>query len=329
VKTENYSALLQETDEKAYSADKIKEWEKICNECHPLTIATCITNCRVWKQKNEFRKLYEKMKNPKFLANLLNTLKNRRRLQILKILSKNRHSMDKLQQELKTLGYNHSQQTIAEEYVKPLTAVGLVEEDQQNYYLTALGHKMSELIENFFDAENALPAYSECYEETALGMLLDMSKTYKEFETVIPPKSVARVLSRLQKAKLVETTKENDYIFYFRTKRNPNIVKFSPTERKVYENIPMQGISAQKLAEKTHVSLRRTYKYLRRLRGKKAVFTRKKPKSYTLTTKGLQIAEVLKKIRNLALETLATASHVVNDHDPQRLLTLATSKTES
>jgi sugar-specific transcriptional regulator TrmB len=132
----------------------------------------------------------------------------------------------------------------------------------------------------------------------------------------------------LQKAKLIETTKENDYIFYFQTKRDSNSTKFSPTERRVYENIPTEGFPARKLAEKTSISLRRTYKYLRRLKGKKLVFVRKRPKSYAVTAEGLEIARMLKEIRNLTLEILATASHIVNNNEPREVLMVATSQTK-
>jgi len=329
MKTEDYQTQLQETEEKRSLADTVKEWGETCKNCNPLTPITCISGCKIWKQKNELRKLYKKMKNPNFMTNLLNTLKNDRRLQILIIISEGFHSIARLQQELKKRGYYHSQQTIAEEYLTPLLEVGLAEEDQNRYYATVFGCRLNELIKGFCDVENVLPPHSECYEETALGMLLDKPKTYEDFEGMIPAKSVARVLNRLQKVKLVETAKENDYIFYFQTKRDSNTISFSPTERRIYENIPKKGIPARKLAEKTSISLRRTYKYLRRLKGKKLVFARKRPKSYALTAKGLKIAKMLRGIRNFTLETSATASHVVNNNRPHELLTLATSQTES
>jgi predicted transcriptional regulator len=269
------------------------------------------------------------MKNPNFMIKLLNTLKNDRRLQILEIISEWCYSIARLQQELKKRGYYHSQQTIAEEYLTPLLEVGLAGEDQNRYYATVFGCRLNELIKDFSDVENVLPPHSECYEETALGMLLDKPKTYEDLEGMIPAKSVARILNRLQKAKLVETTKENDYIFYFQTKRDSNSINFSPTERRIYENIPIKGIPARKLAEKTSISLRRTYKYLRRLKGKKLVFARKRPKSYALTAKGLKIADILKGTRSLTLETLATASHIVNNNGPHELLMVATSQTKS
>ena len=311
METEDYQAQLHEAKEKTSFADKVKEWEETCKNCNPLTPITCVSSCKIWKQKNELRELYEKMKNPNFVMTLLNTLKNDRRLQILEIISEGYHSVARLQQELKKQGYYHSQQTITEEYLTPLLEVGLAEEYQNRYCATAFGCRLNGLRKDFSDVENVLPPHSECHEETALGMLLNKPKTHQDFENIIPRKSVARMLSRLQKAKLVETTNENEYVFYFQTKRDSNAVNFSPAERRIYENIPINGIPARKLAEKTSVSLRRTYKYLRRLKGKKLVFARKKPKSYTLTAEGLKIATMLKEIRNLTQETSGTASHIL------------------
>ena len=97
-------------------------------------------------------------------------------------------------------------------------------------------------------------------------------------------------------------------------------MRFSPTERKVYENIPSEGIPARKLAGKTGISLRRTYKYLKRLKKKKLVFTRKKPKTYSLNAEGLQIAMLLEKIRDLVVEALATAAALVRDENIHKSL---------
>jgi predicted transcriptional regulator len=322
MKTENYSALLQEeAEEKTSLTDMLKNWEEICNDCRPLTPIACVTNCNIWKQKNEFRTLCEKMRNSSFMTKLLNTLKNKRRIQILEIISKGRCSVTRLQQELKKLGYSHSQQTIAKEYVTPLMEVGLVEENENQYYATLFGSRLKELAKISYDIDAVLPPHSECYEETVLSMLINEPKIFKDFEGTIPAKSVARVLNRLQKAKLIETTKENDYVFYFKTKRDSNSAKLSPTEKRAYENIQLDGISAQKLAEKTRISLRRTYKYLRRLKGKKLVFTRKRQKSYALTAKGLQIALMLKGIHDLAMEIFETALKVIKYEETYGLLT--------
>jgi hypothetical protein len=158
MKTEDYQVQLQETEEKTSLADTAKEWEETCKNCNPLTPITCMSSCKIWKQKNEFRKLYMKTKNPSFMINLLNTLKNDRRLQILEIISEGYYYIARLQQKLKKRGYYHSQQTIAEEYLAPLIEVGLAVEDQNRYYATVFGCRLNELIKGFSDVEKRFTA---------------------------------------------------------------------------------------------------------------------------------------------------------------------------
>jgi predicted transcriptional regulator/DNA-binding HxlR family transcriptional regulator len=321
MKTENYSNPLIGAAEHTSLAETVEKWAKICKNCNPLTSITCVTSCKIWRQKNEFRRLYEKMKNPSYLTKLLNTLKNKRRLQILNIASEGRYSLAKLQQELEKLGYQHSQKTIADEYLTPLVEIELLEENQENqYHATLFGYRLNELTRFSYDVADILPPHSECYEENALNMLLYEPKTFEDFKRIIPTKSIARVLDRLQKAELVKTTTENDYVFFFRTKRNPNNAQFSSTEKRVYENITAEGISARKLAEKTGISLRRTYRYLRKLKGKKLVFSRKRPKSYSLTAKGHRVAEFLSGVRNLTAEIYSTALHTLKDENHESLV---------
>lgn len=320
MKTENEIGQQEGTDEKASLSEILKRGEDACKNCNPLTPIICMTKCNTWKLKSEFRKLYEKMKNPIFKTNLLNTIKNQRRLQILKIISKGKCSTNRLQQELRKAGYYHSQKTITEEYINPLIEVGLADDFQGQYHATTFGRKLDELIKGSDYFGNILPPHSECYEETTLSTLLNTPKTFEDLKDVIPTKSVARVLSRLQKAGLIETAKEKDYVFYFRTKRDPEKAKFSPTERKTYENIPIEGTSARKLSENTRISLRRTYKYLRKLKGKKMVFARRNPKPYNLTVKGEQLSIILNKIYNLMAETLAAARLTRDKEEPEMLM---------
>lgn len=122
-------------------------------------------------------------------------------------------------------------------------------------------------------------------------------------------------MSRLQKKALVQTSNDKNYIFFFRTKRDSGLSSLSPTERRVYENISEEGISAGKLAEKSQISLRRTYKYLRKLKGKKLVFTRKRPLFYSLTAKGAKLALMLKAIHNLAIEAEATTMQLLKNEE--------------
>jgi len=326
MKVENVLNLAKRAEEQLSLAEILKKGEDACKDCNPLSPIVCVARCNIWKLKSELRKLYEKMKNPVFMINLLNTLKNKRRIQILKMISKRRFSISRLQQELKELGYYHSRKTIAEEYINALIEVGLADENQGQYHATTFGCRLNELLKDFNGLENILPPHSMCYEEVTLDMLLSEPKTFEDLKGVIPTKSVARVLSRLQKTGLIETAKEKDHVFYFRTKRDPENAKFSPTERRVYESIPVEGISGRKLAEIARISLRRTYKYLRKLKGKKMIFARKKRNSYNLTVKGAQVSIMLQGLRNLASETLEAAAQLVKEREPHELLMPDTSQ---
>lgn len=210
--------------------------------------------------------------------------------------------MVRLQQKLKKTGYYHSRRTIAEDYIDPLIEVGLVEENHNKYQTTLLGSKFNELIRDFSTIGELLPPHSECYEEKAIEALSKSPKTYEELKSVIPAESLSRILKRLQETNLITKDNENSYIFYFKTKRNPQQEKLSPTEKRVYENIPREDTTAKKLADKTNISLRRTYKYLKKLRGKKLVFKRKRPKTYALTKEGTQVAKLLEKMHVLLIE---------------------------
>jgi predicted transcriptional regulator len=303
------------TEKQTSLGDMLKNLKQNCRNCNPLTPLTCVTECKTWKLKNQLRKIHEKMQKPDFEEKLLNTLKNERRLQLLGLISKQGYPISQLQQKLKTLGFNHSKQTIVEEYINPLVDVGLVEDAQNPYHATILGYKVNDLVGDFHYLNEILPPHSECYEETILETLMDRPRTYQEMRAVVSAKSLARVMSRLQRTALVQTNDEKNYIFFFQTKRDSHLSTLSPTERRVYENISEDGISAGKLAEKTQISLRRTYKYLRKLKGKKLVFTRKKPLFYSLTTKGVVLASTLRAIRNLVVETQATTAQLLENEE--------------
>jgi predicted transcriptional regulator/DNA-binding HxlR family transcriptional regulator len=286
-----------------------------CRNCAPLTPLECITRCNVWKLKNELRRLRETMGNPDFIKNLFNVLKNETRLHILKAIVRGRYSISQLQQELKKTGHSHSQDTINEEYLRPLLEVGLAAENQDQYYATTFGGKLTEVLGDFPDFVDVLPAHSECYEEALLSELLSGPKTFEDVEALISPKIASRILKRLRTVGLIETPKERDYVFFFKSKRDPAKETFTLTERKIYDDIPEEGISAKKLAEKTELSMRRTYKYLRGLKGKKLIFTRKTPKAYGLTGKGEKLALVLRDLQNLVEEVWDSSEQVVNSEN--------------
>jgi len=279
--------------------------DKECKNCKPVTPLECITSCNVWKLRNELRRLCETMENPNFMKDLFNVLKNDTRLQILQAIVRRRYTLEKLQQELKKTGYLHSQDTISEEYLRPLLDLGLAAESQEQFYATTFGGRLNTLIENIPEFANFLPARSECYEENILRSLFNKPKTFEEIENIVSSKIVSRILKRLKTAGLIETPEERDYIFFFKSKRDPAKETLNPTENRVYSNIPDSGIAARKLAQKTELSLRRTYKYLRGLKGKKLIFARKTPKTYALTEKGERVAWLLEEMHKLVEETLS------------------------
>jgi predicted transcriptional regulator len=320
METQNNSSPALNGEKHAGLADILRSLEEKCKSCNPISPITCITDCKTWRLKNQLRKINGKMQRPNFVEQLLNTLKNGRRLQILDLISRQGYSLSQLQQKLTSLGYHHSQQTIVEEYINPLVEVGLAQEGQNPFRATVLGGKINELVKSSQDLENVLPPHSECYEETTLDALLERPRTYEDARMIIPAKSVARVLSRLQRSALIKTSKEKNYIFIFKTRRDSNLETVSPTERRVYQNIPADGVSAKKLSEKTEISLRRTYKYLRKLKGKKLVFTRKEPLAYSLTAKGTEVATMLRAVRNLANETQAITAQLLKNDETTRPL---------
>ncbi len=255
------------------------------------------------------------MDKPDYIKDLFNVLKNETRLHILKSIVSGRYSVSQLQQELKKAGYSHSQDTINEEYLQPLMAVGLATESRDEYYATTFGGRLTELLGVFPEFAEVLPSHSECYEETLLRALLGGPITFDEIENLISPKIASRILKRLRHVGLIETPEERDYIFFFKSKRDPAKETLAETERKVYDSIASEGISAGKLAKETGLSMRRTYKYLRGLKGKKLVFVRKTPKAYGLTCKGEMLASVLQELQLIVEETWSFSQQVFNGKD--------------
>jgi DNA-binding HxlR family transcriptional regulator len=251
------------------------------------------------------------MDNPNYIKELFNVLKNETRLHILRAILNGRRLVSQLQRELKKTGHNHSQENLSEEYLRPLMTVGLAAEAQDEYYATTFGGRLTELLGNSPEFVEMLPARSECYEETLLQYLLSGPKTFEGIEALIPPKNVSRTLKRLRSAGLIETPIERDYIFFFKSKRDPNKETFKATERKIYDSLADEGISAGRLAKETGLSMRVTYRYLRGLKGKKLIFVRKTPKAYGLTCKGKKLASVLQELRQIVEDTWNSSKQVM------------------
>jgi DNA-binding HxlR family transcriptional regulator len=296
-------------------SEMLKSLDAECRNCAPTSPLECITRCQVYKLKNELRKLRETMDNPNYIKELFNVLKNQTRLHILKAIVNGRYSVSQLQQELKKTGHSHSQDTINEEYLQPLMAVGLATESRDEYYATTFGGRLTNTLGSFPEFAEMLPAHSECYEENLLRALLSGPKTFEEIETLVSSKIASRILKRLRSVGLIESPEDRDYIFFFKSKRDPNKETFVDTERKVYDSILAEGISAGRLGKETGLSMRRTYKYLRGLKGKKLVFVRKTPKAYGLTCKGELLASVLRELQQIVDETWSFSQQVINSND--------------
>jgi DNA-binding HxlR family transcriptional regulator len=296
-------------------AQMLAKLDAECRNCAPTSPLECIGRCQVYKLKNELRKLRDTMDNPNFIKDLFNVLKNETRFHILKSIVKGKYSVNQIQQELKKTGHTHSQDTINEEYLRPLMEVGLANEAREEYYATTFGGRLTELLCDFPEYVNVLPAHSECYEEMLLRALLNGPKTFEDIQMLISPKITSRILKRLREVGLIETPEDRDYIFFFKSKRDPKKETFAPTERRVYDSISPEGISAGKLAKEIGISMRRTYKYLRGLKGKKLVFIRRTPKMYTLTGKGEKLASVLQGLHHLVEETWSSSQQVINSND--------------
>ena len=311
----NVLATARSAEKNRDFAVMLKILDEECRKCTPLTPLECISRCKTWKLKNELRILHKNIENPDFMKDLMNVLKNDTRLHILMMIAKGHYSVRKLQQELRKTGHSLSQDNIVEEYLRPLLEVGLAVEAQDQYHTTTFGGRLTELIEGSANLVNLLPAHSECYEETVLKALLSGPKTFEDINGFVSQRAVSRILKRLETVGLVETPKERAYIFFFRSKRDPAMEKFSSAESKVYNDIPDEGISAQKLAEKTGFAMRTIYKRLRGLKGKKLVFTRKMPKAYCLTAKGEKLASLLDALYTLVEETLSSSEQVFKDNE--------------
>lgn len=291
----------------------LKSLEQKCRNCSPPSPLQCINECKAYKLKNELRTLRKALANPDYTKELFNVLKNEARLQILEAIANGRSSVTQLQQELKKSGQTQSQGTICEEYIYPLVAVGLAAQSGDEYYATTFGLRLTPMLSRFKELAKRLPSHSECYEETLLQAMLSGPKTFEDIETIVLQKNVARILKRLSQTKLIDSPKERDYVFFFKSKRDPNKETFTPTEKKIYDALWPQGISAGNLAKETGLSPRIIYRYVRGMKGKKLVFCRRTPKTYRLTSVGEKIALALQAVQQIVEDMWNSSEIVVQD----------------
>jgi DNA-binding HxlR family transcriptional regulator len=293
---------------------KLKSLNAECRNCAPITPFECINGCRVYQLKSELRHLWEAMDNPNYMKELFNVLKNKPRLHVMQVLADGTWSLSQLQQVLKKAGHNYRLDHLGEECLRPLKAVGLVAMVRDNYHATTLSSRLNELLGGFIEFTDMLPTHSECNEEALLQALLSGPKTFEYIEALVAPKNVSRTLKRLRSSGLIKTPKARAYIFFFKTIRDPNKETLTATERKVYDAVALGGIPVETLAKKIGLSLRGTYKHLRRLKNKKLVFTRRIPKTYSLTCRGEKLALLLQQLQQTVEDTLYSTQQVMMDN---------------
>ncbi len=315
VEIESRQRLFKLVDNTPELGEIIRQADKFCQYCESISPMICIEQCEIWRAKNEFLEMNGTVCEKDHVNSLLNATKNDRRQKVMEALCGRPRSISGLQEYLKSGGYYHSQHTIANEYVKPLLDVGLVKKDGSTYRLTLYGQKFRDLL-NRFNVKNQLPPHSSGYEELLVKKLKDGPKSYADLVESVAQKSLSRSLKRLRESGLIARSKSPNYIFYFKTKKTPR-KPFSLTEKKVYEALPEAGISARKLSEEVGINLRRTYKYLRRLRKRRLVFTRKKPRTYELTRSGVELANFLEETANLVIDA-SKASAFLLERSNQR-----------
>lgn len=283
-------------------ADAMKRAESYCKDCKTSSPIVCVERCDVWRVKHEIVEIRRVMSESNHVRQLLNALKNKRRWKTLDWLCERPRSLKELQRDLRQSGFYHGRRTILEAYVKPMIKVGLIREDGFRFKATFYGIKIHNIVCGFGSLSSLLPVHSCCYEEVVLKELAK-PKTFNELATLVPSKSLSRILMRLRARGLLMKSPRIDYVFYHRVKGKPKM-KLTPTEKRVFKAIPQAGISVRQLMRAVGINLRRTYKYLRRLRLKKLVFALKVPKTYELTVQGREIVRILSEMENLAMSSL-------------------------
>ncbi len=283
-------------------SEALKQAENHCRDCKTSSPMVCVERCDIWRVKHEIRSIKQLVDDKHHSQKLLNAVKNPRRVKILDALCEQPRSLRDLQKYLKHERFYHSTSTIRSAYLKPLINAGLVREEASRYRVSLYGRSVHGLLHNSM-LGMAFPTHSCCYEETVIRELAKKPKTFDELATSVPKKSLSRVLMRLRRQGLLSITSRGEYVSYCRAKGRLR-QKLSPTEKRVYESIPIEGISTRELSEQAKISVRRTYKYLRRLRKKRLVFKVKKPRYYELTDKGNEAAALLYEIKALSASSL-------------------------
>jgi len=224
---------------------------------------------------------------------LLNVVKNKRRTKLAQILIERPLSLDEIQQRLKGEGYYHSRDTIRKYYAGPMVAAKLLVEENGRYGLTNEGRSLMALLGDM-DLGGIFPSSSGCYEEKCL-LALEVPRNYDDLSEYLPKADLQRTIRRLQGKGLVVKARPSRHVTYRRMAEGAD-APLSKTERKLLETIPKDGIGVDDIADAVGISLRRTYKYLKRLREKGLVSNTPNVTLLSLTEGGKKLAGKLQQI---------------------------------
>jgi DNA-binding MarR family transcriptional regulator len=139
------------------------------------------------------------------------------------------------------------------------------------------------------------PANSSCFEELSLMAMKNGFRTFDDLGRLIDVSVLPRALSRLQKEDLIRSNRPKDYVQFYRV-RVRLLGEATPTERRVFHAVSQDGISVKDLAKAVGINVRRTYKYLARLKKRGSVLQRNLPVTYELTPTGKIVADFIERI---------------------------------
>jgi len=213
-------------------------------------------------------------------------------MKLARILQGQPLSLDEIQQRLRGEGYYHSRDTIRKHYAGPMVLAGLLAEENGRYSLTEEGRGILAILGDT-DLSSMFPSSSGCYEETCL-LALEVPRNYNELSRYLPRADLQRTIRRLQEKGFVTKERPGRHVTYRRTTERTEDKALSKTEDKVLQSIPKDGMGVNEIAKAVGISLRRTFKYLRRLREKGLVSNTPNFTLLSLTVEGNELAEKLR-----------------------------------
>lgn len=267
----------EDTDE-AYN-----EINELCANCRPSSPVMCMELCQIWKLKRDYHDTLEAVAKKPSPINVLNTVKDEKRLKILGVLSEKPLSLKELEHEFHnaTLGGSH---------LKPLMDAGLIHEENNCYGITATGRNAYNILTQ--SSATHIPLDCGEDEERILEALLSGPKTHDDLLRALPSITLTQSIEKLCQRGLVAQPDPEGEVLYYKTKRRPTR-KLSETELKIFKALPKEGITIRDLSAKIGISEEELQRDLRILRFKRHAKRTEKVAFYELTSAGRDLAESL------------------------------------